>query len=88
MEIINYFNPELQTKDTESAIKNKLERLLTKLKGSKFVRTLVLVVKKIKNDDKAKFIHIEKQKQLSMNVTLTMYLNQSIQKLYQTYKSL
>ena len=81
MEIINYFNPELQTKDTESAIKNKLERLLTKLKGFKFVRTLVLVVKKIKNDDKAKFIHIEKQKKLSMKETLMMYLNQSIQKL-------
>ena len=34
VEILNYFNPELQLKDTESAIKSKLIELLTQLKGS------------------------------------------------------
>ena len=32
------------------------------------------------------FIHNQKQKQLTMNVTLMIYLNQSILKLYQSYK--
>ena len=49
VEILNYFNPELQLKDTESAIKSKLIELLTQLKGFKFVTTLVLVFKKIEN---------------------------------------
>ena len=40
VEILN--NPELQLKDTESAIKSKLIELLTQLKGFKFVTTLVL----------------------------------------------
>ena len=46
-EILNSFNPELQLKDNESAIKSKLIELLTKLRGFKFVTTLVLVIKKI-----------------------------------------
>ena len=37
-EILNSFNPELQLKDTESAIKNKLTELFTQLKGFKFVK--------------------------------------------------
>ena len=49
------FNPELQLKNTESAIKNKLKKLLTKLRGFKFVTTLVLVFKKIESDDKTKY---------------------------------
>ena len=40
-EILNSFNPELQLKDTESAIKSKLIELLTQLKGLKFVTVLV-----------------------------------------------
>ena len=32
-------------------------------------------------------IHTQKQKQLSTKVTLTIYLNQSILQLYQTYKN-
>ena len=46
-EILNSFNPELQLKDNESAIDSKLIELLTKLRGFKFVTTLVLVIKKI-----------------------------------------
>ena len=42
VEILNSFNPELQLKDTESAIKSKL----TELRGFRFVTTLVLVCKK------------------------------------------
>ena len=49
---MNSFNPELELKDTESAIKNKLTDLLSQLKDFKFVKTLVLEIKKIQSDDK------------------------------------
>ena len=52
VEILNSFNPELQLKDTESAIKSKLIELLTQLKRFKFVTRLILVSKKIENKDK------------------------------------
>ena len=50
-----FFNLEIQRKDTESAIKSKVIELLTQLKGFKFVTTLVLVFKKIENEDKTKY---------------------------------
>ena len=37
VEILSSFNPELQLKDIESTIKNKLMNLLSKLRGFKFV---------------------------------------------------
>ena len=52
---MNSFNPELQLKDTESAIKGKLIELLSQLRGFKFVTTLVLVFKKIESKDKTKY---------------------------------
>ena len=52
---LNSFNPELQLKDTESTIKNKLKKKLTELRGSKLMATLVLVFKKIEVDDKTKY---------------------------------
>ena len=55
VEILNPFNPELQLKDTQSAIKSKLIDLLTQLQGFKFVKTLVLVFKKIESEDKKKY---------------------------------
>ena len=55
VEILNSFNPELQLKDTESAIKSKLIELLTQLKGFKFVTTLVLVLKTIESEEKTKY---------------------------------
>ena len=55
VEILNSFNPELQLKDTESAIKNKLKKLLTKLRGFKFMTALVSVLKKIESEDKTKY---------------------------------
>ena len=39
--ILNSFNPALQLKDTEYAIKNRLIGLLTELKFFKFVTTLL-----------------------------------------------
>ena len=55
VEILNSFNPELQLKDIESAMRSKLIELLTQLRGFKFVTTLVLVYKKRENKDKTKY---------------------------------
>ena len=55
VKILSSFNPELQLQDTESAIKSRLVKLLTGLKGFKFVITLVLVFKKIESEDKTKY---------------------------------
>ena len=52
--IILKLNNELQLKDTESAIKNKLKKLLTELRGFKLLTTLVLVLKKLESEDKTK----------------------------------
>ena len=76
VEVLNSFRPELQLKDTESAIRNGLIDLLIEFKSFKFVATLVLVFKKMES---------EQQKQLLMKVTLMMYLNQSITQFYQIY---
>ena len=53
--ILNYFNLELQLRDTESAIRNKLKDLVKEFKGFKFVKTLVLEFKKIEVDDETKY---------------------------------
>ena len=55
VEISSYFNSKLRFKYNESAIKNKLKQSLTKLRGFKFVATLVWVLKKIESDDKTKY---------------------------------
>ena len=55
VEILNSFNPELQIKDTESAIKTKPIEFLTQLTGFKFVKTLVLVLKKIESKGKTNY---------------------------------
>ena len=55
VEILKFFNHELQLKDTESAIKSKLTELLTWLKNFKFLTTLVLVFKKIESEGKTKY---------------------------------
>ena len=41
------FNPEMQRKESKSVIKKKLIDLLIKIKGFKFVTTLVLEFKKV-----------------------------------------
>ena len=52
VETLNSFNPAIQLKDTESADKNKQKNLLSELRGFKFVKTIVLVFKKIKSEYK------------------------------------
>ena len=54
-EIFNYFNHQLQFKDTEHAIRNNLIDLLTELKGFKFVKILVSKFKKVENCDQTKY---------------------------------
>ena len=54
-EILNFFNPEPQLKDIESAIKSKLIELLIQLRGFEFATTLVLVFKKIESKAKTKY---------------------------------
>ena len=46
VEVLNFFDPELQLKDTESATKNKLKDLLSELKDLNFVTALLFTVKK------------------------------------------
>ena len=55
VEILNSFNPKLQHKDNEFAIKSKLKKILTQLRVFKFVTTIVLVLKKIENENKTKY---------------------------------
>ena len=55
VEILIFFNPGLQLKNTESVIKSKLINLLSELSGFKFATTLVLVFKKIESEDKTKY---------------------------------
>ena len=43
-----FLNPGLQFKDSESAIKNKLKKFMSELKGFKFVKILVLDLKREK----------------------------------------
>ena len=52
VELLNSFDHDLQL---QSAIKTKLIELLTQLKGFKFVKTLVLVCKKIESLEKTKY---------------------------------
>ena len=44
--ILNSFNPELKFKDIESAIKIKLKKTLSELRGLQFVAALVLVIER------------------------------------------
>ena len=55
---LNSFNPELLLKDTEYIIKSKLIKILTQLKGFKFVTGLVIVFKKIKSEDETRFENV------------------------------
>ena len=55
LKVLNSFNPDIQLKDTGSAIKSKLIDLLTGWEDMKFVATLVLVFKKIEVEDETKY---------------------------------
>ena len=52
---MNYFNPKLELKDTELAIKNKLVDVLPELRGFTFLRTLVIEFTKIESDNATKY---------------------------------
>ena len=87
-EISNYFNAEIQPKDTESTINNELVDLLAQLKGFKFVASLVLELKKKKMKKSiAHFIQPNMLKQLLVGVKLMICLIPSISWLYQTSKN-
>ena len=91
VEILNSFNPELQLKASECAIKSKVIDLLTQLNGFKFAATLVLVFKKIESEEKTKydtFYSHSKAERIINETTPDDVLNQSILQLYQTYKNL
>ena len=77
---MNSFNPELQLKDTESAIKSKLIELLTQLEGFKFVTTLVLVFKKIESEDKTRYdnFYLSSKAEIIINESDINYVLQSI----------
>ena len=86
---MNYFNPELQLTDTESAIKSKsIEELLTQLKGFKFVTTLVLVFKKIESEDKTKYDNFYSSSKAEIVINYIDDVFQSIYTTIITYKNL
>ena len=55
LEFLTFFHHGLNMKDTESAIKNNLKKLLSKLREFKFVAILVLVLKKTEIENKIKY---------------------------------
>ena len=52
---MNSFNPELELKDTESAIKSKLIEVCSEIRGFRFETALVLMFKKIESKDETKY---------------------------------
>ena len=67
VEILNSFNPELQLKDTESAIENKLKKILSGLRGFKFVTTLVFIYKKIEVQIKQNIFYSQSKAETIIN---------------------
>ena len=90
VEILNSVNPEVHLKDTASAIESKLIKLLTQVKGFKFVTTLVLVLKKIESEDKTKYdtVYSSSKAEIIINKIdiVMMFFNQSVLQFPQTYK--
>ena len=76
--MLNSFNSELQLKDIESAIKNKLKKIQTGL------QTLVLVLKKIKSEHKTKYETIINESDIDDNVFKSTYTTviTNIQKIF------
>ena len=75
LKVLNSFNPELQLKDTESAIKIKLIDLLTQLKAFKFVTTLALVFKKIESEDKQSIALLIQAHMQNLMIILLLFQN-------------
>ena len=56
VDILNAFNAELQLKNTEPAIKTKLKDSLSKLRGFKFMTTVIIELnKKTESDEATKY---------------------------------
>ena len=87
---MNSFNPEIQLKDPEYAIRNKLIDLLTELKDFKFMTILALEFKKEKMMIKkySTFHPNAKAETITNESDIDMYLNKSLVLLYQLFKSL
>ena len=54
-EVLNSFNPKLQLKHTAFVIKSKLDKLLTELRVSEFMKTLILVFKDMEGEYETKY---------------------------------
>ena len=65
---MNYFDQEMQPKNTEFAIINELENSLNKLRGFKFAITLVLKVKKKQNKDETKYSTFSSNSKAETNI--------------------
>ena len=76
------FNSELQLKDLEFAIGPKLIDLLTKLKGFKIVRTLIIELKKITVMQQNNSITQYSNSKDYLTTNENYYLSQSILRLY------
>ena len=74
VETLNFFDPEQQLKDTESAVKNKSK------KNIKFMTALVLLFKKIESDDKTKYntFHSHSKAETIINESDIDYVIESI----------
>ena len=55
VEVLIFFNPELQLEDTKSPIKNNLKKLFFELRGFNLVTTPALLLKKIESEGEAKY---------------------------------
>ena len=66
---MNSFYPEIQIRDTESAIKNKVVDISTELKSFTFVATLVLEFKNIESNDETKYetFHMNSKAETNIN---------------------
>ena len=75
---MNSFNLELQLKNTEFAIKNKLKDLLTELRGLKYLAALVIEFEKIESDDTTKFFFSNSKSATVINANDIDYVFKSI----------
>ena len=84
---MNSFNSELQLKDNKSAIRNKLNALLTELKVFKFVKILFLKFRKIENDYETKHLLLKAEHIIETDIdnifgSICSIIIQNLQKLH------
>ena len=86
IETLKSFNPELQLEDNESAIKNRLKNLMTKLEGFKLKKTLVLEFIKIKSDNETKYSSLHLSSMVE-NIINESEINDLFKSIYSTVLS-